>query len=238
MNYHSPRSLALLAQVGLIGIIISAPTYASAPPKPAPAPLVQLQAPLDSRQSAGQESSLGDLIADAMRASAQTDFALVPADEMTPTVLAVGQVPAAQIVHTLHYSGDPADTIVILKLTGKQIYQALDRSMSRIPQPFDGFLQISGFLVHLDPSAQTAAARIVAILPNGATLQPDHSYRVAVPHALAEGGLGYFQVWPDKKSWEQETNVSLATALTNYLKLHPTLNVPGTSRITTHGSEG
>ena len=39
----------------------------------------------------------------------------------------------------------PTNTIVVLSLTGRQIRDAFERSLSLYPQPNEGFLQISGF---------------------------------------------------------------------------------------------
>ena len=79
-----------------------------------------------------------------MRQTGNADIALVAADDITETSFPAGSVAPERIVKSLRYANDLTDTVVVLNLTGAQIRKVVERSVSRAPQPFDGFLQVSG----------------------------------------------------------------------------------------------
>ena len=150
-------------------------------------------------------------------------MAFIPADEFAETNIPVGAVAPAEIIRALRYAGDAADTIVVVKLTGAQVLSAAERSVSRAPQSFDGFLQVSGLQLQ-STSSQPAGQRLSLVGAGGSEISATHTYRVAMPRALAEGGLGYFQFWK-KKDVEKDTGITLSDSLKTYLAAHPT--VPG-----------
>jgi 2',3'-cyclic-nucleotide 2'-phosphodiesterase (5'-nucleotidase family) len=88
----------------------------------------------------------------------------------------------------------PTDEIVVLNLTGGQVRQAFERSVSLFPQPNQSFLQISGFEVTFRRTGPPNS-RIVSISANGSALDDSRNYSVAMPSSLARGGLGYFKIW-------------------------------------------
>lgn len=109
---------------------------------------VQLETALDSQGIGHQETTLGDVVADAVRQTGRADIALVAADDVTEASFPAGSVAPKSLVATLRYAQDVTDTVVVLDLTGAQIRKVIERSVSRAPQPFDGFLQVSGLQVH------------------------------------------------------------------------------------------
>ncbi len=92
----------------------------------------------------------------------------------------------------------PTETIVVVNLTGAQIKQAFERSVSLYPQKNTDFLQISGFEASFKKSA-AAGQRIVSISANGTKLDERRTYTVAMPASLGRGGLGYFKIWDTSK---------------------------------------
>jgi 2',3'-cyclic-nucleotide 2'-phosphodiesterase (5'-nucleotidase family) len=88
----------------------------------------------------------------------------------------------------------PSDEVVIVSLTGGQIRQAFERSLSLLPQPNTSFLQISGFEVVFNRNAPPNS-RVVSVTADGAPLQDGRTYTVAMPANLGRGGLGYFKIW-------------------------------------------
>lgn len=92
----------------------------------------------------------------------------------------------------------PTDEVVVLKLTGAQIRQAFERSVSLYPQPNTSFLQISGFEVTFSKSA-APDARILGVTINGSPIDLAHEYKIAMPSSLGRGGLGYFKIWDKSK---------------------------------------
>ena len=169
------------------------------------------------------ETTAGDLVADAVRESGNADIAFVSADELvTDKNIAPGSYTSDNLLDILRYSQDPTDTVMVLDLTGKQVVQALERSISRMPHPFDGFLQVSGVQFRFD-AAKPAGKRIMEASIPGAPISDTKRYRVAVTRALAGGSFGYFRVW-EKSSVVDDTGVSVAKSLTDYAGLHTTLS--------------
>src|SRR5262249_24762503 len=74
----------------------------------------------------------------------------------------------------------PTDEIVVVKLTGLEIKQALERSASLYPQPNPSFLQLSGIEATFSKTAQPGQ-RIVSVTVNGSKLDEKKTYTVAMP---------------------------------------------------------
>ena len=92
----------------------------------------------------------------------------------------------------------PTDEIVVVNLTGAQIRQAFERSLSFFPQPNSGFLQISGFEVTFNRSGGPNS-RVVSVTAGGSALENGKTYSIAMPANLGRGGLGYFKIWDKSK---------------------------------------
>lgn len=92
----------------------------------------------------------------------------------------------------------PSDGVVVLNLTGAQIRQAFERSVSFYPQPNTSFLQISGFDVTFKKGAPPDQ-RIVSVNTSSGKLDEGKTYSIAMPMSLAKGGLGFFKIWDRAK---------------------------------------
>lgn len=183
---------------------------------------VQVQTTLDGAGSALRETNLGDLVADAVRQTGGAEIALVPASEITDVSIPAGSIAPAEIVHALRYADDSSDTVVVLNLTGAQLRKAVERGVSRVPQPFAGFLQVSGLQVRYDASA-SQDKRVSLVGAGGSEIAAAKTYKVAVTRPIADGGLGYFQVW-DKGDIAENTSQPIAQSLANYLAAHKSIN--------------
>ena len=193
---------------------------------------VQVQNALSASGVSSRETSLGNLIADALRQTGHTQIALIPADEIDGSAkISAGKVEISTIVDTLRYAADPSDTVVVLNLTGAQLLKVAERSVSRAPQPFDGFLQISGLQIRYNPT-QTAGSRVSLVGAGGGEMDAGKTYRVAVPRPLAGGSLGYFQIFGQKDITE-DTGIPISKSLSSYLATHPTISTVVEDRITT-----
>jgi len=92
----------------------------------------------------------------------------------------------------------PTDRIVVVELTGKEILEALERSVSSYPSSSKSFLQVSGFVVTFSASAPPER-RVLEVLVDGRKLDPGATYQIAMPESLARGALGYFRIWNASK---------------------------------------
>ncbi len=141
-----------------------------------------------------QETTAGNLVADAVRAAANADVAIVAADALTGATVSRGAVSQGDLKSLLT---DPEDEVATLALTGAQLKVVLERSVSAHPKPFDGFLQVSGLTLTFN-NDRPAQSRVTDVRVNGAALEPNRRYRVATMATLAGGGLGYFRIWDQK----------------------------------------
>ncbi len=206
---------------GLFLMTTSAVVYAA--PKETAATTVSVQTALSGAGSSSRETNLGNLVADAVKQTGDASVALVPADELDDSAsVPAGKTDPAKIVAALHYADDPGDTVVVLKLSGAQLLKAAERSVSRTPEPFDGFLQVAGLQIRYSAGAPQGK-RVSLVGVGGGEVDAGKTYRVATTRSLANGGLGYFQIWT-AKDISSDTGVSLAKALGGYLSAHPIVN--------------
>lgn len=192
---------------------------------------VQVQTALSASGVSAKETNLGNLLADAVRQTGHAQIALIPADEIDGNGrIAAGKADVSAIVATLRYASDPSDTVVVLNLTGAQLLKVAERAVSRVPQPFDGFLQISGLQIRFNPS-QSEGKRVSLVGVGGGEVSAGQTYRVAVTRPLAGGSLGYYQIW-SQKDIAEDTGVGVAKSLEDYLAAHKTVNSVVEDRIT------
>lgn len=168
---------------------------------------------LSTKNVRTEESGLANAVVDAVRDASGADAAWLPAAAFSELTLSKDAAPAEWVSRLLPYRDD---RIVVLKLTGEQIKQALERALTLYPQPNAGFLQVSRLQVTFDP-AKPVGERVVRVLVNKAELDPARTYRVATSATLAYGALGYFKVW-ERSAVEKETNQTVGEAVRNYLE--------------------
>ena len=154
-------------------------------------PSLQTRAGLDENKNA-------IALADSVLTESRADIAFVPA----ATFAQAG---------TLQSAGDNPlqdDQIQILELSGALIRQAVERSVSYVPKSFGGLLSIAGMRVEVQLQRKPRS-RITLAMVGKQPLDPNRKYKVAMPRALADGQLGYFQIW------EKPVTVGSSTATVN-----------------------
>lgn len=163
-----------------------------------------------------EESDLANVVVDALRDASGADIAWLPAAAFHEVTLSRDTPPAEMVSKLLPYRDD---RVVVLKLTGAQIQQALERALTLYPQPNAGFLQVSGLQVTFDPT-KPAGERVVRVqvgTEGKQEVDPQREYRVATSATLAYGALGYFKVW-ERSAVERETDKTVGDALRAYLE--------------------
>jgi 5'-nucleotidase/UDP-sugar diphosphatase len=130
-----------------------------------------------------EETALGNFIADIMVDHTGAQIALVNSGTMRASIQQ-GPVTVEDVFKTVPF----ANELVVMELTGAEIEQALQRSVSGSREDEDGgFLQVSGmtFEVHGRSVAN------IRVGQNRQPLQPRTVYRVAISDFLATGGDKY-----------------------------------------------
>jgi 5'-nucleotidase len=132
-----------------------------------------------------QETNLGNLLADLLRAEFGTEVALINSGQIRDSIQ-TGPVDIKRALRVLPFNS----TIVTFTITGRQLTQALENSASKLPEANGRFLQMSGLSVTYDSSAP-AGSRVRDIMVGGRPLEATQRYSVATDAFLADGGDGY-----------------------------------------------
>ena len=149
------------------------------------AALGEAQIDLDGENVRRRETNLGNLIADIMRAASKADVTIINGGGLR-TSIKKGEIRVKDV-----YSVLPFDNyIVAIKLTGKQIVEALEHGLSGIEEGEGRFPQISGMtLSYSFPGPEGKRVKEVHIA--GIPINPNQEYSVATNDFLAAGGDGY-----------------------------------------------
>jgi 2',3'-cyclic-nucleotide 2'-phosphodiesterase (5'-nucleotidase family) len=180
---------------------------------------------LHTKDMGAKDNVLGHVVADAIRRAAKADFAFIAASYFAPEIkIPRGQTTTEEVLKALEYR---TDGVLIVKLTGSQIARALEHGLSLFPKSNSGFLQVSGLVVTIAPQAE-AEKHVLSVKAEGAALDPNRTYRVAMPAPLANGALAYFRIWKksdiEKESAKEMEKVTLESALSDYLRQNKTID--------------
>jgi len=146
--------------------------------------------PLDSRRATvrGGEAAIGNLVADAMRATVGADVAItngggIRADRQydAGTKLTRGDVFAE-----LPFG----NKLVKLEVTGADIEAAIENGLSQVEEGAGRFPQVSGLVVKAD-LRRPPGTRVFSIAVNGTPLDKAKTYTLATNDFMAAGGDGY-----------------------------------------------
>ncbi|MCX5580018.1 bifunctional metallophosphatase/5'-nucleotidase [Kaistia terrae] len=145
---------------------------------------------LDSRRATvrGEEAAIGNLIADAMRASVGSEIALVNGG----SIRGDREYPAgSKLTRADMFSEMPfGNKTVKLAVTGKVLQAALETGFSLTEAAAGRFPQVSGLVVEVDLK-QLPGMRVRSVTVNGAPLDPERKYTLATNDYMAAGGDGY-----------------------------------------------
>ena len=140
---------------------------------------------LDGKSVRLRETNLGDLVADIIREKAGSDAALINGGSIR-TSINKGRIEVGNI-----YSVLPFDNyIVAMRMTGKQLRDAVEHGVAGVENEEGAFPQISGFSFTYTRNAPKGE-RVKEVLVAGKPLEPDRHYTVATQDFLAAGGDGY-----------------------------------------------
>jgi len=196
---------------------------------------VNSESPLGTVGVQKSEVSLGDLVTDAVRTSLEADIALVSASELKERDVQIpkGKVSTQDVVAFIAYTDDP---LVEMRLTGKQIRQALERSVLIYPQKNLGFLQVSGLRFSFDPS-KPQGSRVTSVRigdKGGKPLSDDETYSVGMTSSLANGALGYWKIW-SKNDIARPTQKTIPQAVEEFFSSRSSINYSNLNRIIVGG---
>lgn len=140
---------------------------------------------LDGENVRRRETNLGNLITDSIRESTGADAVILNGGDIR-TSIRQGPVQVKHIYAALPFN----DYLVVAKLTGSEIREALEHGVSALSEGAGRFPQVSGIAFTFAPSAHQGS-RVKEILINGKPLEPEKEYTIATNDFLAAGGDGY-----------------------------------------------
>ena len=148
------------------------------------------EGPLDSRRNVvrGEESAVGDLIADAIRDATGADIAIANGGGIrADRTYDAGTVLTRRDILTELPFGN---VTVLTELPGSQVLAALENGVSQVEKGAGRFPQVSGMTYVYDPSAP-AGSRIASVKIGGEDLDIDKVYKLATNDYILAGGDGY-----------------------------------------------
>ena len=147
------------------------------------------------------ETNLGNLCADAIRAAANTDIAVMNGGGVRAGIKA-GEITYGDVLSVFPFGNH----LCTIKVTGQQLLNALELSVSAVPEENGGFLQVSGLtftfrtdipspVIRDDSGMFTGVEgerRVQTVLVNGKPLEPDKTYSLSgTDYTLRDSGDGY-----------------------------------------------
>jgi 5'-nucleotidase / UDP-sugar diphosphatase len=159
------------------------------------------------------ETNLGDLFADALRADAQTDVAIMNGG----SIRGDRPYPAGPLTRRTVVAMHPfGNTICKIAVSGRVLLQALDSGVSKLPAQAGQFPQVSGLTMTVDRNAPVSA-RVSDVKINGQPLDPARTYTLALPDFMLKGGDNYTMFAGQKILVGPENGNLLVTALEKYI---------------------
>jgi 2',3'-cyclic-nucleotide 2'-phosphodiesterase (5'-nucleotidase family) len=145
---------------------------------------------LDSRSVTVRsgEAAMGNLFADAIRASTGADAAVINGGAMRANK---SYPPGSVLKRSDIFAELPfGNHVALIEISGQDLKAAIENGLSLMPQPAGRFPQVSGLAIVADVS-QPVGRRVVSIKIAGEPLQDAKMYKVATNDFLARGGDGY-----------------------------------------------
>lgn len=152
--------------------------------------LGMITAELDSRRATvrTQEATMGNLVADGMRAAVGADIAITNGGGIRADKL---YEPDTEITRRDILSELPFGNVnIMIELTGAEVLAALENGVSRVEEVAGRFPQISGMTVEADLTRE-AGDRVTSVMVGDASLDMSATYTVATNDFIGRGGDGY-----------------------------------------------
>ncbi len=177
---------------------------------------------LDSRKDVvrSRESSMGNLIADALRDALKADVAItngggIRADALHP---AGSKLTRKDIFAELPFG----NVGVLVEMSGQDLISTLEHGVGKVEEKAGRFPQVSGLTMTYDPKAP-AGRRVTSVMVGGKPLDPQATYRVATNDYMLKGGDGYAAFPRAKIIVDASGAVLLATIVMNYVESKKTV---------------
>lgn len=180
--------------------------------------LGNISVPLDGRFTAVRtgETNLGNFITDIMLAATHADAAMINSGTLrSDKIHEKGEFTLQDLMDVLPM----VDPLVVLRITGAQLMEALENSVSQYPKLEGRFSQVSGIIFGFDPSkppGQRVEAGLVKVQDEYLDLKK--SYLLCTKAYLANGKDGYDVFKECEVVVDEEKGPVLSTAVRNHFE--------------------
>ena len=179
-------------------------------------PVGQTQTALNSQTAEvrTRETTMGNLIADALREALQADVALVNGGGIRGNRLyeAGTTLTRRDILQELPFG----NAGVLVELSGADLLAALENGVSQVENKAGRFPQVSGIRLTYNPG-KPAGSRVLDVQVGGKALDHTATYRVATNDFLLKGGDGYSSLSKGKVLIDASGGSLMATTVMRYI---------------------
>jgi 5'-nucleotidase len=193
-------------------------------------PLAVTKGALDSRKSVvrSQESTMGDLIADALRVEAKADIGFTNGGGIRGDRL---YDPDTTLTRKDLVTEMPFGNVsMVVELTGAQLKETLEHGLSQVGENGGRFLQVSGMTLTYAPN-QPVGDRVVSVTVGDAPLDEAASYTVATNDYIAEGGDGFKALGEGKVLVDASAGQLMVSVVADYLTALKEVTVTSGGRV-------
>ena len=146
------------------------------------------------------ECSLGNLIADSFREVVNSDISFVNGGTIRANLLK-GHITRKDIIDVMPFF----NSVFVKEIAGQAILDALEFGVSKLPNSFGGFLQVSGCTYYVNTSFNSTVEidsdgmfikvggrrRVSNVKINGKALNPTEKYNLSASEFILNGGDGF-----------------------------------------------
>lgn len=185
-----------------------------------------LELPLDGEYNNVRtgETSLGMLLADSLKTATSADIALINSGSIRGS-LNSGVITQNDILTVLPFD----DQVVIVELSGQDILDILEQSVSNLPYPRSALLQSSGLKYKVNLS-KPVGEKVSNVLINNVALNSKQIYKVATIDFLISGGDNYNE-FHEKPIVNTHTYLHLTDVFIKYIEQQDLKNYDFTPRM-------
>ena len=174
-----------------------------------------------------EETGLGNLIADALREDVDADIGLANAGGARGSRV----YPAGPLTRRTLLSIHPFGNVVCkVAVSGRVLLEALNHGVSKLPGGSGQFPQLSGVTMAVNPNAP-AATRATNVKVNGAALDLEKTYTVALPDYVMNGGDGYAMFPGQKVLVDAQSGDLVVLAVEKYVAKRGTISPAPEARV-------
>jgi len=180
---------------------------------------------LDARTATNRtsETNMGNLVTDVMKEAMESDLAFINAGSIrSDDTYGPGKFSVKYLINILPFP----DVIIKIRLTGQQLWDALEVSVGRYPAQDGRFLQVSGFKFGFDPD-KPPGQRVLWAQVNDQPLDREKSYTAATKSYLAQGNDGYECLLGAEILIDEENGVLVTCLVRRYFMQMQIVNMLG-----------